>query len=63
MTVQAAGRIDRRTTPYSVLYYYHLKSTANIDLAIATALRNKKKFNEGKFASKLIKRETEKIAA
>jgi hypothetical protein len=63
MTVQAAGRIDRRTTPYSVLYYYHLKSTANIDLAIATALRNKKKFNEGKFTSKLIKRATEKIAA
>lgn len=48
--VQAAGRIDRLTTPYTELYYFHLKSKASIDLAISKALANKKKFNERKFA-------------
>lgn len=47
---QAAGRIDRLNTPYTDLYYYHFKSNASIDLAIAKALREKKKFNERKFA-------------
>lgn len=46
---QAAGRIDRLTTPYLDLYYYHLKCGAGIDLAIAKALSEKKKFNETKF--------------
>ena len=43
---QSAGRIDRLNTPYTDLYYYHLKSRSSIDLAISKALRDKKKFNE-----------------
>lgn len=48
--VQSSGRIDRLNTPYTDLYYYHLKSRSGIDLAISRALKDKKKFNEGKFA-------------
>ena len=46
---QASGRIDRLNTPYPVLYYYHLQSNSDIDLAINHAIKTKKKFNEGKF--------------
>ena len=46
---QATGRIDRLTTPYRNLYYYHLKSRSGIDLAISKALKAKKKFNETKW--------------
>ena len=49
---QAAGRIDRLNTPFTDLYYYQLKSKSGIDLAIARALKEKKKFNETKFVGK-----------
>lgn len=46
---QAAGRIDRLNTPFTDLYYYHLKSRSGIDLAISKALSQKKKFNESRW--------------
>ena len=46
---QAAGRIDRLNTPYTDLYYYHLKTRSGIDLAISKALSQKKQFNESRW--------------
>lgn len=48
--VQAAGRIDRRNTPYTDLYYYHMKSSSKIDLTISKTLKRKKTFSEKGFA-------------
>ena len=48
---QSSGRIDRLNTPYTDLYYYHLKSRSGIDLAISQALAKKKNFNESKWAN------------
>lgn len=55
--VQAAGRIDRLNTEYTDLFYYHLKSHSDIDLAIARALKDKKKFNERRFADGFLGKE------
>lgn len=57
---QAAGRIDRLNTPYTDLYYYHLKSRSGIDLAIARSLNDKKDFNETRYVnnSKRLKQTT-----
>lgn len=50
ITEQAEGRIDRRNTPYTELYYYYLESDSAVDRAIRGSLRAKKVFNERKFA-------------
>lgn len=47
---QARGRIDRMNTPFTDLYYYHLKSRSGIDLAISRAIKEKRNFNEKKYA-------------
>ena len=48
---QSSGRIDRMNTPFSDLYYYHLRSRAPIDLAIYDCLKRKKSFQERAYAS------------
>lgn len=48
---QASGRIDRLNTPFSDLYYYHLKSHASIDVSISRALKAKLDFNIGRFVN------------
>lgn len=52
-TIQAEGRIDRRNTPYTDLYYYYIYSHSPMDLAIRRCLEKKRDFNESKFIKKL----------
>lgn len=52
-TVQAAGRIDRLNTPFTDLYFFHLRSNAGIDRAIYSALKRKKEFNATRYIKKL----------
>ncbi len=49
-TVQAAGRIDRRNTPYKDLYYYKFSSDSWIDKGINRAYNAKETFNESYFS-------------
>lgn len=49
MMVQASGRIDRMTTPFTDLHYARLQSRSSIDVAISNCLSRKKKFNEKSF--------------
>jgi hypothetical protein len=51
--IQAAGRIDRINSPFSDLYYYHLRSNSKIDLSIARALKTKRNFNINKFEKEI----------
>ena len=46
---QAEGRINRINTKAKYLYYYYLRSSSNIDIAIQRTLNKKKKFNESAF--------------
>lgn len=55
---QAAGRIDRSNTPYTDLYYWHIRTMSNIDVQINRALVNKKRFNAASFYKRMIKHET-----
>lgn len=50
MMEQSSGRIDRNNTPFIDLYYWHLRSSSSIDLAINRALTRKKRFNASAFA-------------
>lgn len=51
---QAAGRIDRMNTKFVDLWYYHIQTHSGIDNSIAKALKEKKKFNEGKFSQSFL---------
>lgn len=56
---QAHGRIDRLNTPFINLYYYTLRSTSGIDMAIWRSLRAKKNFNAAKFPIESLKSRSE----
>lgn len=56
--IQAKGRIDRLTSPYKDLYYYHLKSKSSIDIGIARKLSEKKDFNATKELNSIFAKKT-----
>ncbi len=43
---QCSGRIDRRNTPFTDLYYYHIRSNSKIDKAMLHCYNTKEIFNE-----------------
>ena len=58
---QASGRIDRLNTKFYDLYYYHLRSYAPIDLAIAMSLKRKKNFNAYAYSKNTTSREKHRL--
>lgn len=52
---QAQGRIDRMNTPYTDLYYYILRSPAEIDDAVWKAIMRKQTFNEKAYLKRMDK--------
>ena len=53
MFEQGHGRIDRLDTPETNLFYFVLKSSANVDRGISETLSRKQNFNEGEFLRRL----------
>jgi len=51
---QASGRIDRSNSPYTDLYYWHIRTMSSIDVQINRALVNKKKFNTATFYKRVM---------
>jgi hypothetical protein len=51
---QAKGRIDRLNTPFIDLWYFVLRSSCVIDVAINRTLGDKKNFNEAKSLPKMV---------
>jgi hypothetical protein len=51
--IQAEGRINRLNTQFKDLYYYYVKSKANIDRSIARAIDHKRNFNEREYEESL----------
>lgn len=49
---QSQGRIDRRDTPFTDLYYYVLRSDADVDRAVWASLMRKKSFNQKAYFKK-----------
>jgi hypothetical protein len=48
---QSMGRIDRLNTPFAKLFYYVLLSKTPIDMSVRRSLKEKKHFNERKWAA------------
>lgn len=53
MMEQAAGRIDRRNTPFKDLYYYCIATQGTIETKILSCLHKKRNFNEKTFVTDL----------
>lgn len=62
ITEQSMGRTDRMNTPYTDLYYYKIRSSSPIDMAIVKAQATKKVFNESAALPKHIREAFEQEA-
>lgn len=52
MMTQAAGRINRRNSPFFALHYFYLKTDSSIDTQIIQCLSQKRDFNRRDFCEK-----------